>query len=142
MNEDVWQTAMQTIGSSQAIQAEFNLADTFSYFMQVKGAPDILKFRKPPEQKMFEQAQAQWQATLVQLVKANPDIKAEQYPPQPKPTDYGLGTNGQPLPQSQSAMQTAAQKQQSLQSMLVGDMSKKMGGQEENGEPLQQPESQ
>jgi lysozyme family protein len=55
---------------------------------------DIKEFEKPKEQLMFEQAQMQWQATVAQIVKANPQASAQQFPPQPVPADYGLNPDG------------------------------------------------
>jgi hypothetical protein len=93
MHADVWQTALQIIGSSQQLQSGYNVAGLFSYMIKLQGA-DIKEFEKPKEQLMFEQAQMQWQAAVAQIVKANPQASAQQFPPQPLPADYGLNPDG------------------------------------------------
>jgi hypothetical protein len=101
---DAWQTAMQVIGSSPQIGAAYNIAPMFSYLMKTQGA-HIQDFEKSPEQQQFEQATSQWQQTVMQLAKDNPEIKPEQFPPQPKPADYGIGQDGQPTNAAQKAQQ-------------------------------------
>lgn len=93
INSDVMMVAMQQIGSSPQIGQGYNLAPLFSYLMKTQGA-DLKAFEKPPEQMAYEQAQAQWSQTVEQLVSINKEIKPEQYPPQPKPADFGYQPAG------------------------------------------------
>ena len=78
MNEDEWQTAMQTIGSSQQIGAGYNMAPMFTYLMKLKGC-DLTPFEKSPLQQQYEAAVAQWQQVALAAVKAGQPV-----PPQPK----------------------------------------------------------
>lgn len=93
INSDVLMVAMQQIGSSPQIGAGYNLAPMFSYLMKTQGA-DLKAFEKPPEQQAYEQAMGQYQQMCMQLAKDNKDIKPEQYPPAPKPADYGYQPQG------------------------------------------------
>lgn len=93
---DDFNTAMQTIGTNPQLAGGYNLAPMFSYIMKTRNI-DLTPFEKSPQQQAFESASTQWQGTVMQLVKANPEIKPEQYPPQPKPVDYGY-TPGQITP--------------------------------------------
>ena len=61
--------------------------------MKQRGA-DLRPFEKPPEQMAFEQATQSWQQTVMELVKANPQITPQQYPPQPTPQQYGYTPQG------------------------------------------------
>ena len=91
---DTLQVGMQVIGSSSQLADEYDLGPLFSYMMQTQGA-HIREFEKSPGQKQYEQAMASWQQTVMSLAKQNPDIRPEQYPPQPKPADFGIGPDGQ-----------------------------------------------
>ena len=104
INASAWQTAMQVIGSSPQIGAAYNIAPMFSYLMKTQGA-EIKDFEKSQEQQQYEQATSQWQQTVIQLAKDNPEIKPEQFPPQPKPADYGIGQDGQPVNAAKRAEQ-------------------------------------
>lgn len=95
MHEDTWQTALQMFATSPAIAQEYQVSDVFSYLLKMKGA-DIADFRKPKEVLMYEQATAAWQNTIQMILKANPQATQEQWPPQPKPQDYGLNPDGTP----------------------------------------------
>jgi len=99
---DSFQTALQVFGSAPQIAAEYEVGDVFSYLMKTQGA-DIGQFQKSPQKKQYEQAVSQWQQAIMQLAKENPDIKPEQYPPQPTPQQFGIGPDGKPLttPQQQ-----------------------------------------
>jgi hypothetical protein len=88
MDSDTLVVAMQQIGSSPQISAAYNIGPMFSYLMKIKGA-HISAFEKSPQQQQYEQAMAQYQQTIMQLFKQNPDIKQEQLPKQPVPADYG-----------------------------------------------------
>jgi hypothetical protein len=89
---DELQVALQVIGSSPQIGAGYNIAPLFSYLMKTQGA-DLKAFEKSPEQQAYEQALNAWQQAVMQIVKGNPDIKPEQYPPQPVPQQYGYNPN-------------------------------------------------
>jgi len=79
---------MQTIGTNQQLAAGYNLAPMFSYLMKTRNV-ELKPFEKSSQQQAFEQASSQWQQTVLQLVKQNPTMTPNQYPPQPKPADYG-----------------------------------------------------
>ena len=88
MDTDTLIVAMQQIGSSPVIGSAYNIGPLFSYVMKLKGA-DIRAFEKSSQQQAYEQAVSQYQQLVMQLFKQHPDIKAEQLPKQPVPTDYG-----------------------------------------------------
>ena len=92
---ETMQVALQVIGSSPQIAQEYNIGPLFSYFIKTQGGR-ISEFEKTPEQKAYEQAMAAWQQTVVQLVKANPAITPQQYPPQPTLEQYGYRPQGGP----------------------------------------------
>ncbi len=93
INSEAWTTALQMLATSPEISSGYNIAPLFSYLIKTQGA-DIKEFEKPPEQVQYEQAISAWQQTVMQLVKDNPEITPEQYPPQPKPTDFGMDESG------------------------------------------------
>ena len=107
MHSDAWQTAMQVIGSSPSIGPAYNIAPMFSYLMKTQGA-DISAFEKPPQQLQYEQAVAAWQQTVAALMKENPEIRQDQFPPQPLPQQFGIGPDGKPI------AATPAQEQSSI----------------------------
>jgi hypothetical protein len=78
MNEDEFQTAMQTIGSSPAIASGYNIAPLFTYMMKLRGA-DLRPFEKSPLQQQWEQQLQSWQQVAEIAIKngSNP-------PPQPQ----------------------------------------------------------
>jgi hypothetical protein len=80
--------ALQTIATSPQIGSGYNVTPLFSYLMKARGA-DLKPFEKSPEQVAFETATTQWQQAVVMIAKQNPDIKPEQYPPQPTPEQFG-----------------------------------------------------
>lgn len=96
INADAWQVAMQVLGSSPALGAEYNIAPLFSYLMKTQGA-DVSPFEKPPEQLQYEQALGAWQQTVMQLMKQNPEMQGTQLPPQPLPEQFGLDKSGRPV---------------------------------------------
>ena len=108
VNSDVMMVAMQQIGSSPAIGAQYNIGPMFSYLMKTQGA-HITSFEKTPEQVAYETAVQQWQQLVQQLVSINKDIKPEQYPPQPIPANYNY------LPGATPQEQDAANKQKQSQ---------------------------
>jgi hypothetical protein len=61
MNVDMWQVAMQMIGTSPQLQQQYQLGDLFSYLMKLGGA-DITEFEIPEDLKIFQQQMQQWQA--------------------------------------------------------------------------------
>lgn len=84
INSDVLQVAMQVIGSSPALSAEYSLGALFSYLMKTQGA-HIQDFQKPKEQIAFEQALQQWQ----QMGMAALDKGVAFNVPQPQPQAFG-----------------------------------------------------
>jgi len=96
MHADVWQTALQMFSTNPQIGAEYNAGDVFAYLLKMKGA-DIKDFKKPKQQLMYEQAQMSWQVAIEQILKANPQATQQQFPPQPKPADFGLNPDGSPV---------------------------------------------
>ena len=92
MDSDTMMVAMQQIGSSQQLAEAYNLGPMFSYLMKIKNV-NLTPFEKSPAQQSYEQAQEQWQQTIMQVMKANPNIQQSQLPPQPKPADYGYNPN-------------------------------------------------
>ncbi len=88
MSNEVSMVAMQMIGTSPQLAAGYNLGPMFSYLMKVKGA-HISEFEKSPQQVAYENAAAQYQQLVMQIFKANPNVKQEQLPPVPLPKDYG-----------------------------------------------------
>ena len=89
-NTDSLSVAMQVLGSSPQIAQAYNIAPLFSYIMKLQGATELKSFEKSQEQIAYEQAVQQWQQVVMQAYKDNPELKAEQLPPQPKPADYGV----------------------------------------------------
>lgn len=98
INEGAWQSALQVIGSSPQIGSAYNLGPMFSYLMKTQGA-DIRAFEKPAQQIQYEQAIQSWQQTVMSILKQNPEATAKQFPPQPMPVQFGLGTDGKPTGQ-------------------------------------------
>lgn len=88
INGDDFGTAMQAIGTNPALASGYNIAPMFSYLMKTRNV-DLKAFEKSQQQVAFEGATNSWQQTVMQLVKANPQITPAQFPPQPKPADYG-----------------------------------------------------
>ena len=102
ISADEWTTAMQVIGSSPQIGAEYNVGAMFSYLMRLQGA-DIKQFEKEPEIRMYEQAMMQWNQAVALITETNAKMmgkegyKEQQLPSQPKPADYGLNPDGKPM---------------------------------------------
>lgn len=86
-NTEVVRDSLQNLANMPQVAAGYNMTPMFSYLMKIQGA-EIDEFEKASEQIAFEQAMVQWQQLVVQLVKANPAIQPNQYPPQPLPADY------------------------------------------------------
>lgn len=94
IDADALAVALQQIGTSPQIGAAYNIGPLFSYLMKTQGA-DLAEFEKQPAQVQYEQAMAQYQQLVMQLIKDKPDIQASQYPAAPKPADFGWDPNAQ-----------------------------------------------
>lgn len=90
--DDLLQVALQQMGTSPQIAAEYNVGEAFSYLMKTQGL-DIAQFEKSPAQKQYEQALQSWQQVAEVAAKAGQPV-----PPQP-----------QPSPQYQQEMQQKSQ---------------------------------
>ncbi len=104
ISSDTLQTAIQVLGSSPQLAAEYNIGPMFSYLMKTQSA-QISEFEKPKEQVAFEQAMSQWMQ-MAQLAIQN---KQQFTIPQPTPEQYGYLVNGQiqqNKPVQQNALQT------------------------------------
>jgi hypothetical protein len=105
INGDVLAVAFQQIGTPNSpVAAGYNVAPLFTYLMNTQGA-DLSAFEKSPEQMAYEQAVGQWQQLVMQLAKQNPDIKPEQFPPQPTPQQFGYQPQGNNPGNAQSQQQ-------------------------------------
>jgi hypothetical protein len=135
LHTDVLTMFLQQFASSPQISNEYRIGDIISYLMKTKGA-DIKQFQKSPEQVQYEQATSQWQQAVLQLAKQNPDIKQEQYPPQPVPAQYGLGQDGKPLPNSPSQQDAKAESQESLVQKIMEASGNKQEQQPEASEGM------
>ena len=87
ISSDATKTALQVIGSSPQIAEEYNLGPLFSYFIKTQGGR-ISEFEKSQEQIAYERAVTQWQQTVLQIFKQNPQITQQQLPPQPTPQQF------------------------------------------------------
>lgn len=83
---EAFTAGLQAIQSSPQIGGAYNIGPMFSYLMKTQNV-DLKPFEKPPAQVAYEQAVQNWQQVIMELVKQGVDPK--QYPPQPKPQDYG-----------------------------------------------------
>lgn len=90
ISSDSFQTALQVIGSSPQIAAEYNIGPMFSYLMKTQSAA-IADFEKSKEQVAFERAMNQW----MQLAQMAMQAKQPFNVPQPLPEQYGYLVNGQ-----------------------------------------------
>ena len=86
ISSDDFTIAMQTIATSPAIGAAYNIGPMFSYLMKTKNL-DLKFAEKSPAQQAYEQASQQWQEVVLQAIKGGAEQKS--LPPQPKPQDYG-----------------------------------------------------
>jgi hypothetical protein len=106
---DDFTVALQTLGSSQAIGAGYNMAPAFSYLMKTRNV-NLAPFEKSPQQMAYEQAMAQWQNAAAQVaelaktatmkiegitLKDLKDMVKELLPAQPNPQQFGY-TPGAP----------------------------------------------
>lgn len=90
MSADEFSVALQTIASSPAIGAAYNIGPMFSYLMKTRNV-SLSPYEKPPQQVAYEQAAQQWQETVMQLAKQG----AQNFPPQPTPQQYGYNPAAQ-----------------------------------------------
>jgi hypothetical protein len=88
IRSDTLQIALQVLGSSPEIAAEYTVGPMFSYLMKTQGA-HIEDFEKSPEQKAYEQAVRQYQQMVLQLYKQNPNQDPAKLPPAPLPQQFG-----------------------------------------------------
>lgn len=100
VNTDALKVAMQVIGSSPVLQAQYNLGPLFSYFLKTQGAK-ITEFEKSPEQIAYEQAITQWQQQMAQVTEMLKGIDPaqlqqvmQQMPPMPQPQQFGYNPAG------------------------------------------------
>lgn len=88
ISEGAIRDGFQTLANMPTLAAGYNLPPFFSYMMKLQGAK-ISAFEKPPEQLAYEQAVAQWEQLVLQLVKSTPGITQQQFPPRPTPQEFG-----------------------------------------------------
>ena len=88
ISESAIRDGFQTLANMPQLAAGYNLPPFFSYMMKLQGAK-ISAFEKPREQVAYEQAVSQWQQLVLQMVKENPAITQQQFPPQPTPQEFG-----------------------------------------------------
>jgi hypothetical protein len=107
INADAFQTALQVIGSSPQIGANYNMGPMFSYLMKTQGAL-IGDFEKSNEQVAYETANSQWmQMAQLAIEKGQPWNN-----PQPMPEQFGYlqeGKLGQVKPAPPDALATMIQ---------------------------------
>jgi hypothetical protein len=92
INADSWKTAIQVLGSSPQIAAEYNIGGIFSYLLKSQGA-NVGEFQKSPEQIQFEQQMGAWQQAVETILKANPQATTDNFPPQPTPPQVDTSKN-------------------------------------------------
>lgn len=100
INADSLQVAMQMVGSSPVLQAQYNVGPLFSYFLKTQGAK-ISEFEKSKEQIAYETAMQQWQQAVAQIAEMLKGIDPtqvqevmKQMPPQPTPQQFGYNPAG------------------------------------------------
>jgi len=100
VNSDSLKIAMQMIGSSPALQAQYNIGPLFTYFLKTQGAR-ITEFEKSQEQIAYESAVGQWNnqmAQITQMLKGVPPEQLQallkQMPPMPTPEQFGYNPAG------------------------------------------------
>lgn len=110
---DALDAALNTIAVNPAIGASYNIGPMFSYLMSTQGA-DLEPFEKSPQQVAFESAMAAWnnnvQLISQQMIKAGQVPTQANFPPQPKPADYGY-TPGAITPETSESTSILAQYQ-------------------------------
>lgn len=100
VNADALKVAMQVIGSSPVIQAQYNMGPLFSYFLKTQGAK-ITEFEKSKEQIAYESAMQQWNNQMAQLTAMLKGMDPtqlqdvmKQFPPMPTPQQFGYNPAG------------------------------------------------
>lgn len=83
-DQDMLQVAMQTMLSVPQIGQSYDVGDLFGYIMKLGGA-HIQDFKLSPEILAYNQQVEQWKQLVLQMVKENPEITPDKYPPQPVP---------------------------------------------------------
>ena len=94
ISSEALQVAIQALASSPALQQGYNVPQLFSYLLKTQNAA-IKDFEKPKEQLAYEQALASWQQVAMTAAQAG----NQQFPPQPKPEDYGYNPQAEGVPQ-------------------------------------------
>lgn len=89
MSTDTRNSAMQVIGSSEAIGRAYNVGPMFSYIMKSENV-DLSAFEKSPQQITYEQALGSWQAVAMEAAKKGVTMAA-----QPTPEQFGYDPNRQ-----------------------------------------------
>lgn len=90
INSDSFQTALQVIGSSPTIMAQYNVGPMFSYLMKTQGG-HVSDFEKSPEQVAYESATSQWS----QMAQLSLSKGIEWKQPQPTPEQFGYLKDGE-----------------------------------------------
>ncbi|CAN5950699.1 unnamed protein product [Sphagnum jensenii] len=80
--DDLMQTILQVLGSSQQLAAGYNLAPMFTYMLKPQGL-DLTPFQKSPEQLQYEQALQAWQQAAELAAKNKSNFSTPM--PQPSP---------------------------------------------------------
>lgn len=122
INGESYATALQVLGSAPNIAGEYKLGRLFSYLMKTQGA-DISEFEKSPQELQYEQAVSQWQQTVLQAMKDNPQLMQNQLPPQPTPDQFGLGKDGKPTETKSEQQPTIYEQFANIQQQGDGDAS-------------------
>lgn len=81
MSADEYQTVLQTLGSSSALGAGYNLPPMFSYMAKVQFGIDLSPFEKSPLQQQYEAQLQSWQQVAAAAIKAGQPAPAQ--PPMP-----------------------------------------------------------
>jgi hypothetical protein len=101
--DDMLQTVVQQLGSSQQLAQGYNLAPMFTYLMKTQGL-DLTPFQKTPEQMQYEQALGAWQQAAAVAAKAGSPFSTPQ--PQPSPALQQQQQSGPPPSPASSALET------------------------------------
>lgn len=100
VNADALKIAMQMIGTSPVLQAQYNVGPLFTYFLKTQGAR-ITEFEKSQEQIAYESAMAQWNNQMAQISQAFKGMDPAQVqelmkgmPAMPQPQQFGYNPAG------------------------------------------------
>lgn len=80
--DDLLQTVIQQIGTSQQLAGSYNLGPMFTYMMKTQGL-DLSAFQKSAAQMQYEQQLSAWTQAAAQAAKTGAEFKVPQ--PQPSP---------------------------------------------------------